>query len=164
MNNKWNDMWVRLTNGRQCQEKLAKVTIKLMRHRKPGRKSVVILTYRSQLPHLHRMTQPEKICYVFNTCWWHTGRVQAACCKARHVLLFEPGDSDDWVVYAVTYSSCSWCIWTPTRWHVISARTPINFGMEEWTEGLCTPPCQISPPSMQRVDPAGRETSKSASE
>jgi len=38
----------------------------------------------------------------------------------------------------------------------------IRAGMEEGNEA--PPPCQISPPSVQRVAPAGPKTSKSASE
>jgi len=43
---------------------------------------------------------------------------------------------------------------------LIVAPMGVKFGTEEWS----TPPCQISPPSVQRVTPAGRKTLKSPSE
>jgi len=56
---------------------------------------------------------------------------------------------------------------------LVIAPMGVTFGTEEASEGgggrsrgdLRSPPaCQISPPSVQRVAPAGRKTSKSASE
>jgi len=45
---------------------------------------------------------------------------------------------------------------------LVVAPMGVKFGVEEGT--LYYPPRQISPPSVQRVAPAGRKTSKSASE
>jgi len=47
------------------------------------------------------------------------------------------------------------------------AQMGVTFGTDKGTFGRglwSPPPCQISPPSVQRVAPSGRKTSKSASE
>jgi len=61
--------------------------------------------------------------------------------------------------------TCQYLVYSEADFEVFHvAPMAVKFGMEEGTDLRSPPPCQISPPSVQRVAPAGRKTSKSASE